>query len=80
MLFRSFKEQNKEDNIDKGRDLLERSAKAKGYVLSELLRPEYMEKVMKKYGFQEWNAVLASIGHGGIKEGQVINRLAEERR
>ena len=75
-----FKEQNKEDNIDKGRDLLERSAKAKGYVLSELLRPEYMEKVMKKYGFQEWNAVLASVGHGGIKEGQVINRLAEERR
>jgi GTP pyrophosphokinase len=75
-----FKEQNKEDNIDKGRDLLERSSKAKGYVPSELLRPEYMEKVMKKYGFQEWNAVLASIGHGGIKEGQVINRLAEERR
>ncbi len=75
-----FKEQNKEDNIVKGRDLLERSAKAKGYVLSELLRPEFMDKVMKKYGFQEWNAVLASIGHGGIKEGQVINRLAEERR
>ena len=75
-----FKEQNKEENIIKGRELLERSAKTKGYVLSDLLKPEYTEKLMNKYGFKEWNAVLASIGHGGIKEGQVINKLADERR
>ncbi len=75
-----FKEQNKDENIIKGKDLLERSAKAKGYNLPDLTKPEFMEKVMKKYGFQEWNAVLASIGHGGLKEGQVINKLAEERR
>lgn len=75
-----FKEQNKDENIEKGKELLERSAKAKGYVLSELLKPEYMDKVLKKYGFNEWTAVLASIGHGGIKEGQVVNKLADERR
>jgi GTP pyrophosphokinase len=33
---------------------------------------------MKKYGFRNWEAVLAAIGHGGLKEGQVVNRLLEE--
>lgn len=33
---------------------------------------------MKKYNFLTWDAVLASIGHGGLKEGQVVNRLQEE--
>ena len=32
----------------------------------------------KKYGFRDWDAVLAAIGHGGLKEGQVVNRLLEE--
>ncbi len=75
-----FKEQNRDDNIEKGRDLVERSAKAKGYNISELLKPEFMEKVMNKYGFKEWNAVLASVGHGGLKEGQVVSKLADEKR
>lgn len=33
---------------------------------------------MRKYGFRNWDAVLAAIGHGGLKEGQVINKLQEE--
>ena len=34
--------------------------------------------LMNKYGFRDWDAVLAAIGHGGLKEGQVVNRLMEE--
>ncbi|MBQ4425667.1 MAG: bifunctional (p)ppGpp synthetase/guanosine-3',5'-bis(diphosphate) 3'-pyrophosphohydrolase [Lachnospiraceae bacterium] len=75
-----FKEQNKEENIEKGRDLVERFAKAKGYNLNDLTKPPFMEKLLNKYGFREWNAVLASVGHGGLKEGQVVNKLAEEKR
>jgi len=32
---------------------------------------------MKKYGFRDWDSVLAALGHGGLKEGQVINKLQE---
>ena len=32
---------------------------------------------MQKYGLRDWDAVLAAIGHGALKEGQVVNRLAE---
>jgi len=37
-----------------------------------------MEGVQRKYGFRDWEAVLAAIGHGGLKEGQVVNRMQEE--
>ena len=42
-------------------------------------KPEYMEKVMKRYAYRDWDSVLASVGHGGLKEGQVINKMIEER-
>ena len=32
---------------------------------------------MKKYGFRDWDSVLAAIGHGGLKEGQVVNKLQD---
>ena len=32
---------------------------------------------MKKYGFHDWDSVLAAIGHGGLKEGQIVNRMQE---
>jgi guanosine-3',5'-bis(diphosphate) 3'-pyrophosphohydrolase len=38
-----------------------------------------MEKVMNRYAYKDWDSVLASIGHGGLKEGQVINKMMEER-
>ena len=38
-----------------------------------------MDKVLKRYAFQDWDSVLASVGHGGLKEGQVINKMIEER-
>ncbi|MDD3222652.1 MAG: bifunctional (p)ppGpp synthetase/guanosine-3',5'-bis(diphosphate) 3'-pyrophosphohydrolase [Clostridia bacterium] len=73
-----FKLQNKEDNIVRGKDQLIQYCKTKSIVLSELLKPEYMDKVTHKYGFRDWDAVLAAVGHGGLKEGQVINKLVEE--
>ena len=37
-----------------------------------------MESVMRKYGFRDWDSALAAIGHGGLKEGQVVNKLLDE--
>lgn len=73
-----FKKQNKESNIVKGRDLIQGYCKAKSITLSDLTINKYEKIVQRKYGFNDWNAVLAAIGHGGLKEGQVVNRLLEE--
>ncbi len=74
-----FKTELKEDNIVRGRDMIERYCKAKGINFPDLNKPEFMEKVMKRYAFKDWDSVLASIGHGGLKEGQVINKMLEAR-
>ena len=72
-----FREEKKEDNILRGKELLTSYAHSKGRTISDLLKPAYIEKVMHKYGFQDWDSVLAAIGHGGLKEGQVMNKLVE---
>ncbi len=73
-----FKSEFKEGNIVKGKDMVSQYCKMKSIVLSDIMKSEYQEKVMKKYGFRDWDSVLAAIGHGGLKEGQVVNRLLEE--
>ncbi len=74
-----FKTELKEDNILKGKEMIDRYCKAKGIVFPELNKSEFQEKVMARYAFKDWDSVLASIGHGGLKEGQVINKMIEER-
>ncbi|MCI9046863.1 MAG: bifunctional (p)ppGpp synthetase/guanosine-3',5'-bis(diphosphate) 3'-pyrophosphohydrolase [Hungatella sp.] len=74
-----FKTELKEDNIIRGKDMIERYCKTKGINYPDLNKPEFMEKVMKRYAFKDWDSVLASIGHGGLKEGQVINKMLEAR-
>ncbi|NDL67598.1 RelA/SpoT family protein [Anaerotalea alkaliphila] len=73
-----FRKEFKEENIIRGKEMLEKYVKAKGMVLSELMRPEFQRIVQAKYGFKDWDSVTAAIGHGGLKEGQVVNRLHEE--
>lgn len=72
-----FRQELKEDNIIKGKDMLTSYAKLKGKTLGTYLKPPYMEAVLRKYGFRDWDSVLAAIGHGGLKEGQVLNKLME---
>lgn len=73
-----FKKELKEENIVRGKELLANYCRAKALVLSDLTKPKYMQVVQTKYGFKEWEGILATVGHGGLKEGQVINRLLEE--
>ena len=73
-----FKKELKEENIIRGKELLQAYCKTKSLVYSDLTKPKYMQVVQAKYGFKEWEGILATVGHGGLKEGQVINRLLEE--
>lgn len=72
-----YRHELKEDNIVKGRELLAAYAKSKGKNINNYLKQEYIESVTRKYGFKDWDSVLAAIGHGGLREGQVMNRLMD---
>ena len=73
-----FRSELKEENIVRGKELLASCCKSKGINLSDINRPEYQDKIMRKYGFHDWNSCLATVGHGGLKEGQIVNRMYEE--
>ncbi|MBR0104158.1 MAG: bifunctional (p)ppGpp synthetase/guanosine-3',5'-bis(diphosphate) 3'-pyrophosphohydrolase [Firmicutes bacterium] len=73
-----FKKEFKEDNIIKGKELFEKDAKKKGYNVHDLLKPEWVKIILEKFGFKDWDALCAAIGHGGLKEGVVTNRFIEE--
>lgn len=72
-----FKKELKEDNILKGKEMLAQYARAKGFKIANYTKTQYLEAVLRKYGFRDWDSVLATIGHGGLKEGQVFNKLVE---
>lgn len=72
-----FRHELKEDNISKGKEMLNNYAKLKGKNFGIYLKNQYQEAVMRKYGFRDWDSVLAAVGHGGLKEGQVLNKLVE---
>ena len=72
-----FKNEFKEENIVKGKEMLLAYCKAKSINISEIMKPPYMEAQMKKYGFKDWESLLAAVGHGGLKEGQILNRMQE---
>ncbi len=72
-----FKNELKEDNIEKGKEMIAAYCRAKAINQAEIMKPEYMEAITRKYSFHDWDSVLAAVGHGGLKEGQIINRMLE---
>ncbi len=75
-----FKTQNKEDNLKHGQEALAAYCKSHGIVQADLMKPEYMGACLAKYHYPDWDSLLASIGRGGLKEGQVVNKLLDEQR
>ncbi len=72
-----FKAERKDDNIVKGKELLSAYCKAHGIDVNTIKTPEYETRIMRKYGFRDWESILAAIGHGALKEGQIANRMVE---
>ena len=72
-----FKNELKEENILKGKEMMQDYCKAHSIDPAKVFRPEYIHAILEKYGFKDWDAVRAAVGHGGLKEGQIINKMME---
>ena len=75
-----FRQELKDENIVKGKSAVENYCKSKNIPLADLMKPEYIAATLKRYNFGDWDSLMAAIGHGGLKEGQIVNRLLEEHR
>ncbi len=75
-----FKKANRDENIQKGREMLEAAAKRHGQQLSLLTKPEYYSEMLKRYNMAGMEDVYNAIGYGGISTGQVLHRLMDKQR
>ncbi len=75
-----FRSELKEENIQHGKEMIAAYCKAKGIDLSLINKPLYQSKAVRKYGFHDWNSCLATVGHGGIKEAGIVNKMFDEYR
>lgn len=73
-----FRAELKEDNIAKGKELIQGYCRQKGIDSGNIMIPKYQNLIMEKYGFKDWDAVCAAVGHGGLKEGHIVNRMQEQ--
>ena len=75
-----FKKAEREDNIVKGKDLIEKEIKRIGMSQTELYKQEYVNAALNRYKFATIDDMYASVGFGAISPSKVISRMLEEYR
>lgn len=75
-----LKKERREENIQHGKDLIERELKRVNLTHSQLFRNEWVEMLCKKYTFSSLDDIYAAVGYGGLTVNKVIGRLREEYR
>lgn len=75
-----FKKEKREENVDQGKSTLEKEIKKSGLTMSQAIKSEYIDVIMKKYNFHNVEDVYAAIALGAITANKVVSRLKEEYR
>ena len=72
-----FKKEIKEENIARGKDMLDKEAKRRGYILSEIMSQAVIIQILQKQSLTEEDDMYAAIGYGGISTNVVLSRLID---
>lgn len=72
-----FKKEKREENIEKGRELLESTVKKLGYPMADFLRNKALQAVEKHLSQPNDEELYAAIGYGGLTINQVMIKLKE---
>ncbi|MEA4853558.1 MAG: bifunctional (p)ppGpp synthetase/guanosine-3',5'-bis(diphosphate) 3'-pyrophosphohydrolase [Christensenella sp.] len=73
-----FKKQLKEENIVKGREMLEKEAKRQGYQLHELMNSNWLSVLYKRFTLNSMDDMFAAVGYGSISVNQILLKLIEQ--
>jgi GTP diphosphokinase / guanosine-3',5'-bis(diphosphate) 3'-diphosphatase len=73
-----FKKAKREENIDKGKELLEKETKKQGYNFGEIAKGEGIEQILKRYNLFTIDDLCASVGVGDIMASTVVSKLKEQ--
>lgn len=72
-----FKKELKEDNIKRGKEMMEKEAKNRGYLLGNLMVPKWLDVIMQRYSISSVDDLYASVGYGGFTVNQILSKLID---
>ncbi len=72
-----FKRERRDENIEHGKELIEHELRRVGNTHAQLFKPEWLEVIIKRYGFATLDDLYASVGYGGLTAQKVVIRLRE---
>ena len=72
-----FKKENREENVERGMNLIRDEAKRLGYAPKELMAGGRLAKVAEKLNVQSEGDLLAALGYGGVSLRGVMTKLIE---
>jgi len=75
-----FKKEQRSENIEKGKDLIEKEIKRIGISHDELFKQDYINAALDRYKFKNLEDMYASVGFGAISQVKTISRMLEEYR
>ncbi|NLX90107.1 MAG: bifunctional (p)ppGpp synthetase/guanosine-3',5'-bis(diphosphate) 3'-pyrophosphohydrolase [Firmicutes bacterium] len=73
-----FKRERREENISKGKEILERDIRKLQLEPHLLLKDQLLEDVGRKYNLLSADDVYAAVGYGGVSSKQLITKLRDE--
>ncbi|MBS4215520.1 RelA/SpoT family protein [Neobacillus rhizophilus] len=73
-----FKKQRRDENVVKGRELVEKEIRNLEFDIKEILTPDNLKKVAEKFNFTNEEDMYAAVGYNGVTALQVANRLTEK--
>ena len=75
-----FKKEQRTENIEKGKELIEKEIKRIGISHDELFKQDYINAALDRYKFKNVEEMYASVGFGAISQVKIISRMLEEYR
>ena len=75
-----FKKEHREENIEKGREMVEHELKRQSLVFSEIFKSEYYDDMLKRYNFKSLDDALGAVGYSGITANKIISKIKERYR
>ena len=73
-----FKKECRDENIERGKETIERELKKQGFRHEQLFKTEWLEPILKKYKFTSYDDLLNVIGFGELSAQKIVNMLKEE--
>ena len=77
---RWFKKAEREENIEKGKDAVEKEIKKIGMKHSDLFKQEWVNSALERYKYSSLDDMYSSVGFGAISPSKIVARLLEEYR